>query len=69
MCNDLVVRVGAHKEGAVLADDERALEWMKTHCFYSKTLINGPFLARVLASYAKLRTEAADTTTGRDNQG
>ena len=25
---------------------------MKTHCSYSETLINGPVVARVLASYA-----------------
>ena len=35
-----------------MSEDERALEWMKTHCSYSETLINGPVVARVLASYA-----------------
>ena len=33
-----------------MSDDERALEWMKT--LLSEMLINGPFVARVLASYA-----------------
>jgi hypothetical protein len=50
--NELVCESVRNKEGAVLSDDERALEWLRTHCSYHETLINGPFVARVLASYA-----------------
>jgi len=57
-----------NKEGAVLSDDDRALEWLRTHCSYSETPINGPFVARVLASYANYVLMQPDTTTGRDNQ-
>jgi hypothetical protein len=47
-----IIYAEINKEGAVLSDDKRALERMRTHCSYSETLINGPFVARVLASYA-----------------